>query len=160
MRQASKPPSQRQLRVGETVRHALSGILMRGVSQEPELSRPITVTEVRCSPDLRHATVFFSLLGQEEEQAPLATVQQALKRSAKWLRGQLAGQLTMKYLPELHFEPDMRFAEAARIDRLLRDARDMEEAEPMWGTEEAEPVRSPDGSAIAPDTDFTPDEER
>lgn len=123
MRQTTKPPSQRQLRVGESLRHVLAGILMRGVSQEPELARPITITEVRCSPDLRHATIFYSLLGAEEEQTPAAAVHEALKRASKHLRGQLAREVTLKYVPELHFEPDMRFAEAARVEQLLRDAR-------------------------------------
>jgi ribosome-binding factor A len=117
--------SVRLLRVGEQVRHALSEILMRGdVHDETLASHPVSVTEVRMSPDLRHATVFVKpLLGADEAQ-----VIQALKRNVRYLRGEVARRVNTKYAAMLKFLPDESFDEGSHIDLLLRDpkvARDL-----------------------------------
>ncbi|WP_205470612.1 30S ribosome-binding factor RbfA [Breoghania sp. L-A4] len=112
-------PSQRQLRVGELVRKDLSDILSRGDVRDPVLETTVvTVPEVRMSPDLKHATVLIMPLGGVGGEA----VVKALQSNAKWLRGQIARRLTMKYMPELHFKLDTRYDDDDRIDRLLHDA--------------------------------------
>lgn len=118
--------SVRLLRVGEQVRHALSEVLMRGdVHDETLASHSVSITEVRMSPDLRHATVFVKpLLGADE-----ADVLQALKRHVRYLKGQVARRVNTKYAADLKFLPDESFDEGSRVDRLLRDpkvARDLE----------------------------------
>ncbi|WP_108663341.1 30S ribosome-binding factor RbfA [Acuticoccus kandeliae] len=113
--------SQRQLRVGELVRHALSGILMRGGTYDPELdSRPITVPEVRMSPDLKIATVFVMPLGGGEGDR----VVKALARSAKFLRGELSKEIRqLKYMPELRFRLDTRFDDDDKMREMLADPK-------------------------------------
>jgi len=125
-RQRSRPRSKRQLRVGEALRHALADILARGGFTDPELrTLSITVTEVRPSADLKTATVFVIPLGGRDEAGagPEATarVVRALNRAAAYVRGQLAREIDLKYVPRLVFEADARFEHAARIDALLRD---------------------------------------
>jgi len=116
-RHRGKAPSQRQLRVGEELRHALAMLLGRGELHNPELRDvPITVTEVRVSPDLRNATAFVTPLGGGEETA----VVKALRRAAPFLQGQLAREVTLKFTPRLTFEVDTSFAEADRIEAVLR----------------------------------------
>jgi ribosome-binding factor A len=116
-RNTARPPSQRQLRVGEEIRHALAGIFQRGELHDPELAGiPITVTEVRAGSDLKSATAYVMPLGGGEEPAVLA----ALRRAAPYLRGQLAREVSLKFTPSLRFELDRSFAEAERIDGLLR----------------------------------------
>ena len=117
--------SVRLLRVGEQVRHALSEILMRGDVHDPVLaSHLVSVTEVRMSPDLRHATVFVKpLLGSDE-----AEVLAALKANVRYLRGEVARRVNTKYAAMLKFLPDESFDEGSRVDQLLRDpkvARDL-----------------------------------
>lgn len=110
----------RLLRVGENIRHALSDILSRDEVQDPELvGVPITVSEVQVSPDLRHAIVYVVPLGGER--AP--EVVQALNRAAAFLRGRLAGAVHLKYLPKLVFRLDETFAEADRVERILRSEK-------------------------------------
>lgn len=110
-----KAPTQRQLRVGEEIRHALSAILVRAEFRDPELvGRVITVTEVRISPDLRNATAF--VLPLEGEATPMV---EALNRAAAYLRGQLARAVQLRYLPSVHFVHDESFDEATRIDRIM-----------------------------------------
>jgi len=110
-----KAPTQRQLRVGEEIRHALSEIMLRAAFRDPELEgRVITVTEVRISPDLRNATAF--VLPLEGDAEPMVA---ALKRAVAYLRGQLARTVKLKYLPDLHFVHDESFDEATRIDRIM-----------------------------------------
>jgi len=110
-------PSQRQLRVGELVRHALSELLARGDVREPELEGVVvTVPEVRMSPDLKLATAFLMPLGGLD---PQRTVE-LLDRHRKFLRGALARRLSLKYAPDLRFRVDTSFAEGDRIDALLR----------------------------------------
>jgi ribosome-binding factor A len=122
---AARPPSQRQLRVAEEIRHLLAAHFARGELRDPELAgATITVTEVRASPDLRHATVFVSRLGRDD----VAALLPALRRAAPFLRSQLAHELRLRVAPDLSFEPDTSLAQAMEIDRLLRSpevARDL-----------------------------------
>ncbi|HUT49565.1 MAG TPA: 30S ribosome-binding factor RbfA [Alphaproteobacteria bacterium] len=116
-RDRAKAPSQRQLRVGEELRHALAQLLSRGELRDPELAGvPITVTEVRASPDLKNATAYVMPLGGGEE----APVVEALQRAAPFLRGRLAREVTLKFTPALTFEVDHSFAAAERIRAILR----------------------------------------
>lgn len=117
--------SVRLLRVGEQVRHALSDVLARGdVHDDVLASHLVLVTEVRMSPDLRHATVFVKpLLGAEE-----AEVLAALKKNVRYLRGEVSRRVNTKYAAELKFLPDESFDEGSHIDTLLRSpqvARDL-----------------------------------
>ena len=110
-------PGQRQLRVGELVRHALAEILTRGDLREPELERVVvTVPEVRLSPDLKIATAYIMPLGGENPEGIAA----ALDRHRKFLRGEVAHRINMKFAPDLRFRVDTSFAEGSRIDALLR----------------------------------------
>jgi ribosome-binding factor A len=118
--------SQRQLRVGELVRHALADLLARGDVHDPVIEgHLITVPEVRMSPDLRLATVYvMPLAGRDTEQ-----VMAALERNKKFLRGEVSHAVNLKFAPDLRFHIDDRFDEAERIDKLLRSpqvARDLE----------------------------------
>ena len=113
-------PSQRQLRVGEQMRHVLADLLMRGGLREPALAdAQLTVSEVRISADLRHAVVFVTELGGELAPDRL----QALERAAPQLRGEVTRRMRLKYAPDLEFRPDRSFAEAARIETLLAEER-------------------------------------
>lgn len=110
-------PSQRQLRVGELVRHALSDILARGDLADPALTRVlITVPEVRMSPDLKIATCYVMPLGGKDPKAAI----EALATNAKPLRGEIGRRVELKFVPELRFRIDTSFEEGARIDALLR----------------------------------------
>lgn len=124
----SKAPSQRQLRVGEEIRHALSAVFMRGEIRDPVLANmSLTVTEVRASPDLRNATAFVVPLGGQAT-ADRADVLKALKRVAPFLRGQVGKAIHLKFTPALSFQYDDSFEEASHIDDLLRSpevARDL-----------------------------------
>lgn len=121
--------SVRLLRVGEQVRHVLSDILARGeVHDEVLASHMVSVTEVRMSPDLRHATVFVKpLLGKDEE-----AVLKALRTNTAYLQREVAHRVKMKYAARLKFLADESFDEGSHIDQLLRDpkvARDLEPPE-------------------------------
>ena len=121
--------SVRLLRVGEQVRHALSETLMRGdVHDETLATHSVSITEVRMSPDLRHATVFVKpLLGADE-----ADVLKALRRNVRYLRGEVSKRVNAKYAADLKFLPDESFDEGSHIDALLRSpavARDLGEDE-------------------------------
>lgn len=125
-RNASSGPSQRQLRVGEQVRHALSEVLQRGEVQDEVIENAvISITEVRMSPDLKIATAYVSLLGTDDGQAVI----KALARNAKFIRGRASGALRqMRYMPEYRFRLDTSYDNMARIDQLLRSpevARDL-----------------------------------
>lgn len=112
----SKGPSQRQLRAGELVRHALVDILARQELRDPDLEGVIvSVTEVRPSPDLRQAKVYVSPLGAGDAKE-LAT---ALNRCKGFLRGRLGREIDMKFTPELHFHADTSFDTASHVDSLL-----------------------------------------
>ena len=118
--------SVRLLRVGEQVRHALSEILTRGdVHDETLASHSVSITEVRMSPDLRHATVFVKpLLGADEE-----AVLKALRKHVRYLRGEVSKRVNTKYAADLKFIADESFDEGSHIDSLLRSpavARDLD----------------------------------
>ena len=109
--------SQRQLRVGELVRHALAEMLTRGDVHDPVIqSHLITVPEVRMTADLRLATIYVVPLGGRDAQAVLA----ALERNKRFLRGEIARRINLKFAPEIRFRIDERFDEAERIEKLLR----------------------------------------
>lgn len=110
-------PSQRQLRVGEAVRHALAELLTRGEVRDPVIATHlISVPEVRMSPDLRLATIYITPLGGHDA----AAVLEALDRNRRYLRGAIARRVNLKFAPDIRFRIDDRFEEAERIERLLR----------------------------------------
>lgn len=114
-------PSQRMLRVGEQVRHALAEVLARGDVHDPDLAgQIISVLEVRMSPDLRHGTVLVMPLGGKGEAEAVA----ALNRNAKELRHEVSRRLReLKFSPDLRFRVDDRYDEAERIERLFEEER-------------------------------------
>ena len=116
----SKMPSQRQLRVGELVRHALTTVLQRGEARDPALQRVVlSVSEVSMSPDLKHATAYINALGQTPEQE--AGTIEALNGEATHLRHRLTPHLNhMKTMPALRFRADTSFDNFATIDAILR----------------------------------------
>ena len=114
----NRSPSQRQLRVGEQVRHALAEMLQRGEVRDDIIETTvISVSEVRMSPDLRIATAFVAPLGASDDKA----VVDALNRNAKFIRGRMGPALRqMKYMPEFRFRLDTSHDNMAKIDELLR----------------------------------------
>ena len=109
--------SQRQLRVGEAVRHAVADILLHGRAHDPDLEgHTITVPEVRMSPDLKLATIYVMPLGGRDTEIVIA----ALHRNKKFLRGEIARRVNLKFAPDVRFRVDDRFDEAERIEKLLR----------------------------------------
>ena len=113
-------PSQRQLRVGELIRHAVADMLARGeIRDEILLKRAITIPEVRLSADLRLADIYVLPLGGEGVDSVLA----ALNRNRRYIRGELARAVNLKFAPEIRFMADDTFEEARRIDELLRSPR-------------------------------------
>ena len=118
-------PSQRQLRVGELLRHALSEILIRGDVRDPDLDGiSVTVTQVKPSPDMRHATVFCEPLGGVHGPRVVA----ALNRHKGFLRGEMGKRIATKFTPDLRFVEDQSFAEAEKIETILKSplvARDL-----------------------------------
>lgn len=113
-------PSQRQLRVGELVRHALAEILARGETHDPSLDGlVITIPEVRMSPDLKVATVLVMPLGGANVDKAVAALEQARGR----LKGIVGRRVQLKFVPELRFRVDTRYEDDMRIDTLLKDAR-------------------------------------
>jgi ribosome-binding factor A len=114
---SSAGPSQRQLRVGELIRHAMADMLSRGEVHDPVIEgHMITVPEVRMTADLRLATIYVMPLGGKDEQDVLA----ALERNKKYLRGEIAHRVNLKFAPDLRFRADERFDEAERIEKILR----------------------------------------
>jgi ribosome-binding factor A len=112
--------NQRQLRVGERLRHILADMLARGAVHDPVIAgTPLTISEVRVSRDLRQATVYLVELGG----ALSAEVNTALQRASPFIRGEVARAANLKYAPTLTFKADETFAESARIDALLDEAR-------------------------------------
>ena len=109
--------SQRQLRVGETVRHAIADILAQGLVHDPVLEgHLITVPEVRMTADLKLATIYVMPLGGHDTD----DVIDALARNKKFLRGEIARRVNLKFAPDIRFRVDDRFDEAERIEKLLR----------------------------------------
>lgn len=129
----SKAPSQRQLRVGEEIRHVLSGIFQRGEFRDPVLAgKALTVTEVRASPDLRNATAFILPLGGADDRDDRDEILAALRKASGFLRGQLGREIKLKFTPALSFQYDESFDEASNIDALLRSpgvARDLDDGD-------------------------------
>jgi ribosome-binding factor A len=110
-------PSQRQLRVGEEIRHVLVEILARGQFRDPDLQGvSITVSEVRVSPDLKHATAYVMPLGG----ANVDAVVKALRRASGFVRGEVARAVRLRVAPEIAFAADRSFEEASRIEAALR----------------------------------------
>ena len=116
----STGPSQRQLRVGELIRHALAEMLTRGEIYDDVLaSHLVTIPEVRMSPDLRLASIYVMPLGGKDVKPVLA----ALERNKKYIRGEIAHQVNLKFAPDIRFMADESFDEADRIERLLASDR-------------------------------------
>lgn len=117
-------PSQRQLRAGELVRHALVEVLAREELRDPDLKGvSVTIGEVRASPDLKHMTAFVAALNHDPKK-----IAAALTRCAGFLRGRLGKNIELRHIPQLHFIPDISYDEALHIEALLRDplvARDL-----------------------------------
>lgn len=112
-----RPPSQRQLRVGEELRHVLADVLRRGDFRDPELQKlNVTVTEVRVSPDLRNATAFVTPLGGENPAEAVV----ALRRAAAYFRTMIARAVKLRCAPMVSFEADTSFDYASHIDSVLR----------------------------------------
>ena len=139
-----KPPSQRQLRVAEEIRHLLADLFARTEFRDPDLKgAQITVTEVRVGPDLKRATAYVSRLGRQDIEALLP----ALRRATPFLRAHVAHALRLKFAPDLAFLPDHALDEAMKIDTLLHRpevARDL-----VAGTTVAE-TKTPEPSPAEP----------
>ena len=121
-RQSHRPagPSQRMLRVGELVRHALAGLFARGEIEDEMLTgKVITVPEVRMSPDLKLASAYVMPLGGEQA----AEIVEALNRHQRFIRGRIAPELDLKFAPEVRFFVDETFEEFGKIDAILRSDR-------------------------------------
>lgn len=116
---ASLEPSQRQLRAGELIRHALTDIFMREEFRDPGLQGVnITIGEVRTSPDLKHAHVFCSPLG-ETDPAAQDELAKSLNRASAFIRGKLGQRIDMKFTPQLHFIADHSYDEASYMDAIF-----------------------------------------
>jgi ribosome-binding factor A len=116
-RHSGSQPTQRALRAGEVIRHAIAEILSRGEVHDPVLQgHVITVPEVRMTADLRLATIYVMPLGGQDT----AQVLEALERNKRFLRGELAHRVNLKFAPDIRFRIDERFDEAERIEKLLR----------------------------------------
>jgi ribosome-binding factor A len=117
---ARSAPTQRQLRIGELVRHKLAEMLSRGeIHDDIIASHVITVPEVRLSPDLKLATAYVVTLGGDDT----AVVIEALNRNKKYIRAQIAQAVNLKFAPDIRFLRDETFEEASRIDQLLASSR-------------------------------------
>src|SRR6201992_4141005 len=118
-------PSQRQLRVGEALRHALAQVLREHEIRDPELEGvSVTITQVEPSPDMRYATVYCEPLGGQNAKVIVA----ALNRHKGFLRGEMGHRIAIKFTPELRFVEDQSFAEAQKIETILKSplvARDI-----------------------------------
>ncbi len=130
----NRAPSQRQLRVGEELRHAISEVLSRGEIRDPAVEgEVVSVTEVRASPDLKQATVYVFPLGLHEaaDTEAAEAVVDGLKRSAAFVRGRVARKVHLRHTPQFSFELDTSFNNASHIDDLLHRpevARDIDHA--------------------------------
>jgi len=123
-----KPPGQRQLRVSEMLRKALAEVFLRTSIDDPDLAgMTLTVSEVGVSPDLRQATAFVMPLGGGSGARGAVA---ALERHKKFLRGELARRVSLKFMPSLTFKLDETFEEVERIDELLRSPKVSQDLEP------------------------------
>jgi len=128
-------PSQRQLRVGEVLRHVLSEILSRGDVRDPDLEGiSVTVTQVKPSADLRHAVVFCEPLGGKNANRVI----EALNRHRGYVRGVLGHAVRLRFTPELRFAEDNSFAEAEKIETLLKSARVQRDLRPVHDTDDGD----------------------
>jgi ribosome-binding factor A len=126
-------PSQRMLRVAELIRHAMAQMLSRGEINDPELAGlVVTVPSVKMSPDLKLATIYVMPLGGRAQEQVVAI----LDRHKKFLRGEVAHRVNLKYAPEIRFKVDESFANAERIDALLHSPKVAQDLAPP--TDEAE----------------------
>ena len=113
-------PTQRQLRVGEMLRHALAEILREGNIRDPDLiGISVTVTQVKPSPDMRHATAFVEPLGGKNAKQVVT----ALNRHTRFIRGEMGHRIDLKFTPDLRFVEDESFAEAEKIETILKSTR-------------------------------------
>jgi ribosome-binding factor A len=113
-------PSQRMLRVAELIRHSMAEMLSRGEISDPDLARHVvTIPKVKMSPDLKLATVYVMPLGGENCEAVVAT----LDRHKKFLRGEIARKINMKFAPDVRFKVDTSFENSAKIDALLNSEK-------------------------------------
>jgi ribosome-binding factor A len=124
--QSAKPPSQRQLRVGELIRHKLAEMLARGDIHDDVLaSHVVTIPEVRLSPDLKLATAYVVPLGGTDTEAVI----EALTRNKRFIRGEIAHAVNLKFAPDIRFRRDETFEEASRIDALLASPKVRQDVE-------------------------------
>lgn len=143
-RSRGKAPSQRQLRVGEELRHVLVEILAHADFDDPELAEAnVTVTQVEVSPDLQSAVAFIVPLGGERMEQTV----RALNRAAGYLRGQLGREITLRYTPRLSFAADRSFDAAAEIERLLHSPRVRRDLEDEAGSRRPGDEETDDGAS-------------
>lgn len=136
----SKEPTQRMLRVGEIVRRAVDECLRRGEVREPELERiMVTVPEARMSTDLRLASVYVAPLGGGDGDE----LAEMLNKHAKFIRGRISKDLSLKFMPDVKFFADNRYDEATKIENLLRQPKVMAD---LAAPDRDEDEESPDGS--------------
>ncbi|MEL7109101.1 MAG: 30S ribosome-binding factor RbfA [Pseudomonadota bacterium] len=127
---AAHAPSQRQLRAGELIRHALVGVLAREEFRDPVLQGvAITIGEVRTSPDLRHAHIFCSALGKSGAKE-MEEIASALDRASGFLRGRLGREIELKFTPQLHFIADLSYDEAHEMNAVFRRAEVARDLDP------------------------------
>jgi ribosome-binding factor A len=135
-RDQSQGASQRQLRVGELIRHELADMFSRGDVHDPVIeNHMITVPEVHMSADLRLATIYIMPLAGRDATAVL----EALERNKRYMRGEISRRVNLKFAPEIRFRIDERFDEAERIEKLLRTPvvrRDLDGAKDSGGKDE------------------------
>jgi ribosome-binding factor A len=144
-------PSQRMLRVAELIRHAMATMLSRGEINDPDLAGlVVTVPSVRMSPDLKLATVYVMPLGGKAQDAIVAI----LDRHKKFLRGEVAQRVNLKYAPDIRFKVDESFANAAKIDALLQTAKVAQDlSEPEQEPADQEAADQSTGEEAAPGLD-------
>jgi ribosome-binding factor A len=136
MNTQTKPPSQRQLRVAEEIRHLLADLFARTEFRDPDLKdAQITVTEVRIGPDLKRATAFVSRLGRQDIDALLP----ALRRATPFMRAHVAHALRLKFAPDLTFQPDHALDQAMKIDALLHTPEVARDLAPQTASAEPKP---------------------
>ena len=146
----ARPPSQRQLRVGETLRHALAEIIERETFRDPDLSGvTLTVTEVTASPDLMHATVYVMRLGGGD----MAPILAGLNRVKSFIRREVSKRVQLRNVPELHFAVDTTFDTAEYIDRLLHRPEVARDLNKVQDEEDDEDDESGDSPLAPPETD-------
>ena len=156
VRRDSKAPTQRQLRVGEEIRHSIAWALERGeVRDHAIVGVAITVTEVRISPDLKNATAFVTPLGGGDQEVVKAVID-GLNRAVPFFRRMIAKQLELRAVPRINFIPDVSFDKASEMDALMRRADVARDLRPMaldWDENDREEA----GSDAIEDPELDPD---